>query len=137
MLTKSVFGLILTVSTIAASPAMAADNCLFGENVGDLSSQARLKLAPKPFKTIKLSRVGNRTADEPTPVEVTTITDKKTGRVFQLNLTFRHADDGDNAWGWIEEVTDAFEDNGKSYPEIAQVVAKVGDGDFEQCKVSR
>lgn len=134
---KSALFALALLSPAAALADAAPSNCLFGEEVGELFENPRLAVSKSKLKTLKLSRVGSRADRDPISFEVTSIRDKKTGREYQLNLTFRHADDGDNAWGWIEEVTDAFEDNGKSFPEVGGVVAVIGDSFIDKCSVER
>ncbi len=134
---KSAFFALALLSPAAALADATPSHCLFGEEVAELFENPRLTVSKTNFKTLKLARVGSRAGRDPISFEVTSIRDKKTGREYQLNLTFRHADDGDNAWGWIEEVTDAFEDNGKSYPEVGGLVAVIGDSFIDQCSVER
>ena len=67
-------------------------------------------------------------------MNVDLIIDKKTGRQFHQNTTFRHRDDGDNTIGWIEEITGAADSDGGVENE-GQVVAEIGDSEIYNCIV--
>lgn len=133
---KTVLSLSLLFSSISSSVALADTNCLFGEELS-LDSTSRLSISSKGFKTLKVPRSGRDSGTDPVAVEVYNVRDKQTKREYQINLTFRHADDGDNAWGWIEDTTAAFPDNGKRFPEVGQVVATIGDLSIYNCTVRK
>jgi hypothetical protein len=130
--------LLITIGLIlSAQSAMATSverTCLFGEDIGEISENPRLSVKSDVLKTLKIDRTANVGDANVIAVSVTVIKDKKTKRVFHMNTTFLHRDDGDNTFGWIEEVTTAFEDNGEGASGRA-VVAEIGDSSIDVCRV--
>ena len=125
---------VLAIIALVSFSAVADAKCLFGEDIGELDSGKRLTVKRDVFRTLKLSRsTENKEKAQLIAVDVSVITDKKTKRVFQMNTTFMHRDDGDNTWGWIEEVTTAFDDDSRT--DDRSVVADIGDSSIDNCKV--
>jgi hypothetical protein len=125
---SAIFGLALTQSALASAP------CAFGEQISDLLENKRFAVKEDVIKTFKIPRTDANSGL--IMVSISVIKDKKTGKEYQMNTTFRHKDDGDNTIGWVEEVTGSANEDGGVEGEGA-VVAVIGDSEFEKCTVNQ
>lgn len=126
----------LALSLTFSLPALSArnPNCLFGEDLDEMESNPRFSIQSDVIRTFKVPRIEHH--KDLVMVIVDALTDKVTGRVYHVNTTFRHTDDGDNTGGWIEEVTGAAENDGGVKNEGA-VVAGIGDSEIYRCTVNK
>lgn len=137
---KSVFVLIVFSLSLSAAHAAKPESkkCAFGREIDEISENSRFEVSSGVIKTFKVMRsVQNQLggiADKPVMVEVSVIKDRKTGKVYHMNTTFRHIDDGDNTSGWIEEVNDAASHDGGIENE-GRVVADIGDSFLGDCQI--
>jgi hypothetical protein len=132
---------------VAAGPAYSQGRavnspCLFGETVSELLKNKKdFRIKESAFKTLKQSRVKGY-ENQLLMVDVSVVQDRATKRVFHVNATYNHVDDGDNSWGWIEEVTGAEEhakrlENGQDDPSWRAVVAEISDSDIGKCSFTK
>lgn len=160
-LKKLAMALGMTGALLTGPLALAAERaCIFGSEMGEVETQsipanqavhfkkatktelykghaARFVIKHTGISTFKLSRIFESVSlqDKPLLVSLTVIKDRKTGREFHMNTTFRHIDDGDNTIGWVEEVTDAAKhDDGVE--DEGRVVAVIGDSMFDSCSIA-
>jgi hypothetical protein len=127
--------------TAVAQPRAEKPKCLFGDDLWALLENTKdFKVKKTAFKTLKMAR--NDPEKRLVMVGVHVVEDRATKRVFHVNATYNHVDDGDNTWGWIEEVTGA-EDHpkttgdGQDDPNWRAVVADIADSDIYECKFTK
>lgn len=128
-MTFAISAAIFATSLVHAAPTRGG--CVFGEELQDLDQNPRFKVQDNVIRTFKLSRIDQES--RLIMVSVSILKDKRTGRVYHVNTTFRHRDDGDNTIGWIEDVTGAESDSGANGE--GQIVATIGDSFFGQCLI--
>jgi hypothetical protein len=136
-------GLGLGQQAVQAQGRTTEPKCLFGDTVGTLLENKKdFKVKESAFQTLKLARRGGGSSNQLVMADVSVVEDRATKRVFHVNTTYNHIDDGDNSWGWIEEVTGAEEspkrlDNGRDDPRWRAVVAEISDSDIFKCSFTK
>lgn len=132
---KTIFSLFLALGmTFSASAFAANNNCIFGTDLDEMEANSRLEIQSDVVRTFKKPRMVHH--KELVMVSIAIVKDKVTKRVFHVNTTFRHTDDGDNTLGWIEEVTGADEHDGGVANE-GNLVALIGDSEIYKCTANK
>lgn len=111
-----------------------SSNCVFGTYLEEMEQNPRFDIQGDVIHTFKKPRIDHH--KEVVMVAITIVKDKVTGRLFHVNTTFRHTDDGDNTIGWIEEVTGS-QDRDDGVANEGSVVAVIGDSEIANCTVNK